>query len=220
VSGFRPGRGPTILTLAAVLAFSAITGRSLYYLAADGLAHKVLAVAEEEGAGTAAYALKLLHSEGALSIASTAKDTKTGRLATHTYGVKGPVALLFTTTALDVDEELLSRCIVLAVDEGREHTKAIHREQRRRLTVEGLVGNGETERVIKLHHDAQRLLRAVHVVVPEALALDFANHRVGTRRDHAKVLGLVQALGLLLQHQRPSVRPTAASSTSRPPPPT
>ena len=190
-----------------VLAFSAITGRSLFYLPADGLAHKVLAIAEEEGAGKAAYALKLLHSEGALSIASTAKDTKTGRLATHTYGVNGPVALLLTTTALDVDEELLSRCIVLGADESREHTRAIHREQRRRLTVEGLGANHEA--VVKLHHDAQRLLRALHVVVPEGLALDFANHRVGTRRDHAKVLGLVQALGLLLQHQRP-VRETDA----------
>lgn len=184
-----------------VLAFSAITGRSLYYLPADGLAHRVLAIAEEEGAGKAAYALKLLHSEGSLSIASTAKDTKTGRLATHTYGVKGPVALLLTTTALDVDEELLSRCIVLAADESREHTKAIHREQRRRLSAVAL--HTDHEAVVKLHHDAQRLLRPLRVVIPEALDIAFADHRVGHRRDHAKVLGLVQALALLRQHQRP-----------------
>jgi hypothetical protein len=41
------------------------------------LAHKVLAVAEEEGAERAAYALKLLQSEGSLSIASTGKDNST-----------------------------------------------------------------------------------------------------------------------------------------------
>jgi len=186
-----------------VLAFSAITGRSLYYLPADGVRHKVLALAEEEGAGKASYALKLLQSEGSLSIASTAKDSKSGRLSTQTYAVAGPVALLMTTTSLSVDEELLSRCIVLSADEGRNQTRAIHREQRRRLTLEGLVARSEADRVVKLHHDAQRLLRPLHVVVPDTLDIDFASHRVRCRRDHAKVLGLVQAVALLRQHQRP-----------------
>ena len=40
--------------------FSAMTGQSLFYMGESDLAHKVLAVAEEEGAERAAYALKLL----------------------------------------------------------------------------------------------------------------------------------------------------------------
>lgn len=67
----------------------------------------MLALVEEEGAERAAYALKLLQSEGELSIASTGKDPATGRLVTHEYRVTGPVAILLTTTAIDVDEELL-----------------------------------------------------------------------------------------------------------------
>ena len=47
-----------------------MTGQSLFYLGESDLAHKVLAIAEEEGASRAAYALKLLQSEGELSIAS------------------------------------------------------------------------------------------------------------------------------------------------------
>ncbi|MGH8777284.1 MAG: CHC2 zinc finger domain-containing protein, partial [Jiangellaceae bacterium] len=39
--------------------FSAMTGQSLFYMGEADLAHKVLAVAEEEGAERAAYALKL-----------------------------------------------------------------------------------------------------------------------------------------------------------------
>ncbi len=58
--------------------FSAMTGQSLFYMGEADLAHKVLAVAEEEGAERAAYALKLLQSEGELSIASTGKDTAVG----------------------------------------------------------------------------------------------------------------------------------------------
>jgi len=75
------------------IAFSAMTGQSLYYLRPDELAHRVLAIAEEEGAHRASYALKLLQSEGVLSIASTAKDTGSGRLITQRYEVCGPVAI-------------------------------------------------------------------------------------------------------------------------------
>ena len=49
------------------VSFSAMTGQSLFYLGESDLAHKVLSIAEEEGASRAAYALKLLQSEGELS---------------------------------------------------------------------------------------------------------------------------------------------------------
>ena len=46
---------------------------------------------------------------------------------THEYRVEGPVMIFLTTTAIDIDEELLNRCLVLTVDEEREQTRAIHR---------------------------------------------------------------------------------------------
>ena len=46
--------------------FSAMTGQSLFYMGEADLAHKVLAIAEEEGAERASYALKLLQSDGEL----------------------------------------------------------------------------------------------------------------------------------------------------------
>ena len=39
--------------------YSAMTGQSLYYMGATDLKHKILAIAEEEGASNASYALKL-----------------------------------------------------------------------------------------------------------------------------------------------------------------
>ncbi len=54
--------------------YSAMTGQSLFYMGETDLQHKILALAEEEGASQAAYALKLLQSEGELTIASTGKD--------------------------------------------------------------------------------------------------------------------------------------------------
>jgi hypothetical protein len=186
--------------------YSAVTGQALFYLGETDLAHKLLAIAEDEGVARAGYALKLLQSEGVLTIASTGKDSTTGRLTTQTYRVQGPVMLLLTTTAPELDEELRNRCLVLTVDEDRAQTRAIHRQQRERQTLAGLLAERDRARVRKLHQDAQRLLRPLLVVNPYARALTFRDDRTRTRRDHLKYLTLIRALTLLHQHQRPLKR--------------
>jgi DNA primase len=72
--------------------------------------------------------LKLLQSEAVLTIASTDKYPATGRLLTHQYRVEGPVMIFLMTTAIDLDEELLNRCLVLTVNEDRAQTQAIYRQ--------------------------------------------------------------------------------------------
>ena len=119
--------------------YSAMTGQSLFYMGETNLKHKILAIAEEEGADSASYALKLLQSEGELTIASTGKDESSGNLVTKEYHVQGPVMLFLTTTAIDIDEELMNRCMVLTVNESREQTQAIHAMQRQQQTLEGLL---------------------------------------------------------------------------------
>ena len=183
--------------------YSAMTGQSLFYMGESDLAHKILAIVEEEGAERASYALKLLQSEGELTIASTGKDPATGRLVTQEYRVEGPVMIFLTTTAIEVDEELLNRCIVLTVDEGREQTRAIHELQREAQTLEGLLAKHDRNRIRKLHQNAQRLLRPLAVVNPHARELRFLDHQTRTRRDHTKYLGLIRAIALLHQYQRP-----------------
>ena len=185
------------------LHFAAMTGQSLFYMGEADLQHRVLAIAEDEGANRASYALKLLQSEGELTIASTGKEATTGRLVAQEYRVRGPVALFLTTTAIDLDEELRNRCLVLTVDEDREQTRAIHRLQRKRETLEGLLAQREREAVLKLHRDVQRLVRPLLVVNPYAPSLTFLDDRTRTRRDHAKYLALIRAIALLHQHQRP-----------------
>ncbi|MBA4284863.1 MAG: DNA primase [Xanthomonadaceae bacterium] len=183
--------------------YSAMTGQSLFYMGETNLKHKILAIAEEEGAHRAAYALKLLQSEGELTIASTGKDPNTGNLITQQYRVEGPVMIFLTTTAIDIDEELLNRCVVLTVDETREQTQAIHRRQRARRTLDGLLARQEREHVLALHRNAQRLLRPLSVVNPHADRLTFLDDRTRTRRDHEKYLTLIDTIALLHQHQRP-----------------
>ncbi|EEV6020711.1 toprim domain-containing protein [Escherichia coli] len=184
------------------LQYSAMTGQSLFYLGETNLQHKILAIAEEEGVRQAAYALKLLQSDGELTIASTSKDDASGNLVTKQYTVKGPVMLMLTTTAIDVDEELLNRCLVLTVNESREQTEAIHAAQRYAQTLEGLLASNEKSYITALHQNAQRLLRPLNVVNPFASQLTFMSDKTRTRRDHMKYLTLIQAIALLHQYQR------------------
>lgn len=190
------------------LAVSAMTGQSLYYLGEHTLAHKVLAVAEAEGAARAAYALKVLQSDGELSIASTGKDAVTGDLVTKTYRVQGPVALFLTTTAPALDDELANRCVVLGVDEDQAQTRAILAAQREAQTLDGLLARTARDDVRALHANAQRLLEPLAVVNPLAPTLSFGAGRTRARRDHPKLLTLIRAVALLHQHQRPRKRVT------------
>jgi hypothetical protein len=201
--------------------YSAMTGQSLFYMGETDLKHKILAIVEEEGAERASYALKLLQSEGEISIASTGKEPSTGKLVTHEYRVEGPVMIFLTTTAVTIDEELQNRCIILTIDESWEQTRAIQKLQREMETIEGLITREKRKKVLAVYRNAQRMLRPVEVANPYAPRLTFLDDRTRTRRDQMKYLQMIKAIALLHQYQRPRKRNerleqiAAARSTSR-----
>ena len=103
--------------------YSAMTGQSLFYMGETDLKHKILAIVEEEGAERPAMPEAL----------------QSGRRADHRlyrqgpgdrqagdaeYRVEGPVMIFLTTTAIDIDEELLNRCLVLTVERERASRRA------------------------------------------------------------------------------------------------
>ncbi|MCU7875284.1 MAG: DNA primase [Candidatus Thiodiazotropha sp. (ex Lucinoma borealis)] len=182
--------------------YSAITGQSLFYMGNVNLRHKVLAISEEEGASNASYALKLLQSEGHLTIASTGKDPVSGRHTTHEYRVDGPVMIFSTTTAIEINEELLNRCLVLTVNEDQAQTEAIHQRQRYEETLEGMLAGQAQADILRVHRNAQRLLRPLRVVNPYATQLTFLSDKTRTRRDHRKYLTLIRSIAFLHQYQR------------------
>ena len=183
--------------------YSAMTGQALFYLGEADIKNKILAIAEEEGAERATYALKLLQSEGELTIASTGKDSATGRLVTETYHVEGPAMIFFTTTSIEIDEELANRCLTLTVDESREQTRRIHELQREEETIEGHLSKVRAAALRRTHRNAQRLLASIPVHNPFARRLTFPDENTRLRRDQKKYLTLIRATALLHQHQRP-----------------
>jgi DNA primase len=190
--------------------YSAMTGQSLYYLGETNLKHKILAIVEEEGAEKASYALKLLQSEGELTIASTGKDPHSGRMETQEYHVEGPVAIVFTTTSIDIDEELMNRCLVLTVDESRDQTERIHELQREARTIEGILAAERRKDIQRIMQNAQRLIVPMRIANPFARQLTFTSGRTRTRRDHEKYLTLIDTIALLHQHQRQAIKHTVS----------
>lgn len=183
--------------------YTRLTDQALFYKEEDSLVHKLLAIEEEHGARGASYSIRNLQSSKALSIAATGKDPVTGKLRTEEYRVRGPVSLMITTTEVELDYETSNRFVTLTIDESREMTARILAKQRERETLEGLIQKAEAERVIRRHHNAQRLLRPLAVVNPYAKYLTYPSESLRARRDQQKYLGIIRAIAFLRQYQRP-----------------
>lgn len=182
------------------LNYSAITGQSLFYQ--GDLKHKILAISEDIGFERASGSLKLLQSQGNLSISSTSKDPASGRMLSMDYTVEGPISLLFSTTSVTLDEELMNRCLVLTINETESQTRKIHDLQRFNRTIEGILAKQRKQEVIKLMRNVEKLLKPMTVVNPYANELTFKATTTRTRRDHEKYLTLIDSICLLRQHQK------------------
>jgi hypothetical protein len=107
-----------------------------------------------------------------------------------------------TTTAPHLDEELASRLVTLAVAESVAQTREVHAAQRASYSAEALLSRTRRDEILARHHNAQRLLDPLPVVIPMAQELSYADATTRSRRDHDKYLSLIAASALLHQHQR------------------
>jgi DNA primase catalytic core len=183
--------------------YTRVTDQALFYKDENALVHKILAIEEEAGAGGAAYSIRNIQSAGKITVAATGKDPGTGKMKTDDYTVNGPVAVMMTTTAPEIDQETASRFISLSNDESAQMTQAIHAKQRQARTLQGLVQRTKADHVIQKHHTAQRLLKPLAVVNNFDQYLSYSAQNLITRRDHDKYLGLIEAIAYLHQYQRP-----------------
>jgi hypothetical protein len=186
-----------------VVRLTSLTGRALYYKSRDSLKHRILALEETAGAESASYAIRNLISAGGLVVETATRDRGTGQLSTTIHRVEGPTAVFVTTTDPDVDPETASRFFITGVDESREQTRAILDAQRK--VAAGGEAPGRAE-IVRRHHNFQRLLRPLRVINPHAGRLTCSDDRLQRRRDHARLLHLINAVALLRQ-MRKEIRP-------------
>ncbi|HEY3452282.1 MAG TPA: hypothetical protein VGK67_38410 [Myxococcales bacterium] len=194
------------------LCFSSLTPQALYYLGETNLKHRVLAVAEDQGAAKVSYPLKLLLSEGSLTIGSTSKDERGAAREPDLPG-RGPgcphLQLHRRRTGRGAAQPLsdADHRRVAGADPGCPPHPAAPRD------AGGLVASQERERLTCLHQNAQRLLRPLTVLNPFAPSLGFSSAQTRMRRAFPQYLTLIKAIALLHQHQRP-VRTVAFGGVS------
>jgi DNA primase catalytic core len=181
--------------------YTRVTDQALFYKEEDSLVNKILAIEEAEGMGGAAYSIRNIQSAKKITVAATGKD-QNGRMKTEEYTVRGPVCVMITTTATEIDQETASRFLFLTIDETSLMTEAIHKMQREAETLEGLIKEKKQETITGKHHAAQRMLKNLAVVNPYSKYLSYPSHSLRARRDHKKYLGLIRTVAFLHQYQR------------------
>ncbi len=90
----------------------------------------------------------------------------------------------------------------ISIDESEEMTRKVLAKQRQTHTMQGMLNKLKSEEIIKKHHNANRLLRWLHVFNPYAELLTFTSKSLRARRDHTKYLNLISAVAYLFQYQK------------------
>ncbi len=182
--------------------FSRLTPQALYYLERDALQHKLLIVDERNGSEESEYPIRTLQTRKVLKLAVPVKDPNSGRIKTQTLEILGPIAYMESTTSQKVNPENENRCFEIYLDESDEQTKAIFAAQRKARTLDGWKVERLKEKVRKTHHNAQRLLRPLKVIIPYVDLLEFPQSWLRGRRDHDRFLSLIEGIAFLHQYQR------------------
>ena len=185
-----------------VVHYSRVTAQALAYAEKTAYKHKLLVMEERVGGESADYYIRVMQSGHMIRQAVTIKDPATGKMKLQEVEVEGPIAYIETTTASVLNAENTSRCFEVYLDESEAQTDRIHQRQRH---AKGLtrMRQADRQRILDKHHNAQRLLETIPVIIPYAQHLTFPTKWLRTRRDNERFLCLIEASAFLHQYQRP-----------------
>ncbi len=178
--------------------FSVLSAKALCYQS-QPLDGKIIFLEEQDGGAGAEYTLRLLQSEGQLTIESTVKDEGTGKFVVQSNAVSGRCVTISCTTCVELDPQNQSRLIEVRFDETQPQTDRILRQQRADAA---RLARPDNSAILDFWREVDRQLQPCKVVVPFAEQIAFPSNRVRSRRDQTKLLALIEASALLHQAQR------------------
>lgn len=184
--------------------YSRLTPASLYYMGEYALSHKFVIIEERTGSAEADYSVRSLQSRKMLTLLAAVKDPASGKITTVKFKIYGPTAFIETTTSSRINYENSTRCYEIYLAETAEQTEKIHQKQRFLKTLDGVRLSAKEKELLCKHHNAQRLLKKVTVVIPYAKQIEFPASWLRTRRDHQRFLNLIEVIAFLYQHQKPA----------------
>lgn len=181
---------------------SGLSEQALRYLDEPGaLKNKVLVLDEIEGGDRATYDLRVLTSEARIELWVPERQSG-GGIHTVRRVVEGPLALITTTTQVEIHDENETRMIEVTLDSSAEQTRAIVKE----AILERVEVRGDVAEERRLWRAALALIEPRPVSIPRQLAarLEAALNttKLRARRDVHKLLTLVDAHAVLHQRQR------------------
>jgi len=186
--------------------FSRLTPQSLYYMGKDELVHKLLIVDERDGSEESEYPIRTLQTRRKLTLAVPMKDASSGNIKTTVLEINGPIAYMESSTQLRINPENLNRCFEIFLDESEKQTERIYALQKQAHTPEGWTVDARRAATLRRHRNAQRLLAPVRVSIPYTAAIRFPASWTRGRRDHQRLLHLIEAVAFLHQEQREKKR--------------
>lgn len=198
-----------LLPQEAVLAISSFSDQALNYMKQEDLEGKVMLMGEAIHNELVEGQIRQMQSEGEISRLMVAKDPKTGELESRQVRNRVRLSFMMSSTALYLNPENASRCLVLHTDESRAQTERILSLQRDRKTFDGYLN--QTHRVpeiVKKHQNAGRILERLAVFNPLAGLIRFPTGRPTMRRAQEQFLTLLEAVAILRQFQKPRVTKT------------
>jgi len=192
-----------------VKALTSFSDQSLNYLKDSDFEDKVFIVGEAIHNEIVEAQVRQMQSENELSRLVTLKDPKTGELASREIRHRVRIAFMMSSTALYLNPENASRCLVLHVDESTEQTERVLRKQRHKRTFKGRLEELHTiPEITRKHRAAQIMLEKLPVFNPFAPCLTFPKIRTTMRRAQEQFLSLIDASCLLRQMQKKRVTKT------------
>jgi len=192
-----------LLPKTCVKALTSFSDQSLNYLKDEDFEDKVFIVGEAIHNDVVEAQVRQMQSENELSRLVTLKDPKTGELQSREIRHKVRIAFMMSSTALYLNPENASRCLVLHVDESAEQTERVLKKQRHKRTFKGYIEEANLiPEIIKKHRAAQTLLEKLPVFNPFAPYLTFPKIRTTMRRAQEQFLSLIDASCLLRQLQK------------------
>lgn len=198
-----------LLPQEAVLAISSFSDQALNYMKQDDLEGKVMLMGEAIHNELVEGQIRQMQSEGEISRLMVAKDPKTGELESRQVRNRVRLSFMMSSTALYLNPENASRCLVLHTDESRAQTERILSLQREKKTFDGWVNNAHrVPEIVKKHQTAGRILERLPVFNPLAGFIRFPVNRPTMRRAQDQFLTLLEAVAILRQYQKPRVTKT------------
>jgi len=178
------------------------SARSLDYLSTDDIREKVILIQEIHGLKEIEENIRVMQSEGKLTRIYPVYNPRTKRNETVKNEVICQASIITTTTLGGVHPENSTRIFEIHLDESVEQTRRVIELKKDKVAFLEEQEKDEIKHTKRLHHNLQRLLEKLEVVIPFSKYIDFPSSSIQNRRDIERFLNLIKAVAFLRQYQK------------------